>query len=384
MSTQTDILIIGGGVIGCSIARELALRGKNTTIIERGEPCREASWAAAGALVVRALGPEVDPLVEFKKASLALFEEHTKDLFDDTGIDSGYRKSGGLDLFPTDDEIQEIDAFVALQEQHSIQADRLTERDLRKLEPNLTADIKHGVLFPTFVQVRTPWYTRALLTSAIKHGAKIETHTEVRDFIREGDRIVGVQTDREEFFADTTILAGGPWTPALARLTGCDLPGVPVKGQMILLFDRTHPVNHIINHGKTYLTPRDEGRIVVGSTEEWVGFQRQNTVEGISHLLDRAKRFYPCLEQASVERIWHGFRPLTVDGLPYIGRISGLDGLFVSTGHYRSGIMLAPITGKVVSDLLYRETPSFDITPFSPDRLSAMQTVDLSPRTDFE
>ena len=374
---------MGGGVIGCSIAREVALRGIKTTILERGEPCREASWAAAGALVVRAVGPDIDPLVEFKKASLALFSDHTKELTEDTGIDTGFRESGGIDLLLSERETENIGAFLEWQKSADIQAEPLSSKELHQLEPNLSHDIHHGVIFPTFTQVRTPWYTRALLTSALKHGATIETHTEVLDFIREGDRIVGVETDREEFFAEMTVLAGGPWGPALARLAGHQLPGVPVKGQIVLLFDRSRPVNHIVHHGKTYLTPRDEGHIVVGSTEEWVGFQKQNTVEGVSHLLDRAKLFYPCLERASLEQMWHGFRPLSVDGFPYIGKISGLDGLIASTGHYRSGIILSPITGKVVAELLHGEDPSFGISPFSPDRLKAMESIDLSPRLDL-
>lgn len=384
MSRESDVLIVGGGVIGCAVARELSLRGRKSLILERGEPCREASWAAAGALVARAQGYGADVGLDLKLASLSLFKDYCARLEDETGIDTGYRETGSLDLFLTDEEIREIDAVLEWQAAKGIRSEKVAEGDIRKLEPNLNPEIRFGVFFPEFTQVRTPWYTRAVLASALAHGAEIETHTEVREFIREGDRVLGVRTDREECFADTTILAAGPWSTALARLLGKEVPGVPVKGQIILLEDRSKPVRHITHHGKTYLTPRDDGKIVVGSTEEWVGFQRRNTLEGISTLLDRASFFFPSLARASVDNIWHGFRPYSVDGLPFIGGIDGLEGFLCATGHFRSGIILSPITAKVVAELVEGESPSVDIAPFSPNRVAAMETIDLSPRYDFE
>ncbi len=383
MSIQTEVLVIGGGVIGCSIARELAQAGVAVAILERGEPCREASRAAAGALIARANSPQEGPLLPFKLRSMEMFETLCVEMEDETGIDSGFRKTGGIDLLLTQEEIDGVGEFIEWQTANGIEAERLEDEDIRELESNLSANIEHGIFFPRFTQVRTPWYTKALLASALRSGAHLETHTEVLDFLLEGDRVIGVKTDREECFAGTTILAGGPWSSSLAKLLGREIPGVPVKGQIILLNDRTRPVRHIVHYGKTYLTPRDEGRIVVGSTEEWVGFQRRNTVDGISTLLQSAKTFFPCLNRSSVEDIWHGFRPLTVDGLPYIGGIEGLGGFLCATGHYRSGIILSPITARVVTDLLMGREPSFDIAPFSPNRVSQMEAVDLSPRTDL-
>jgi glycine oxidase len=383
MATRTSTLIVGGGVIGCAIARELSLRGIPCILLERGEPCREASWAAAGALIARALGPDEGPLLQFKIQSLALFKDYCDSVSRETGIDTGFRETGGIDFFLSEDEAAGIPEFLEWQRKAGVPAEPLDAGALHDLEPHLTQDIRHGVLFPAFTQVRTPWFTRAILSSALDHGAGIETHTEVREFLVEHGRVIGVRTDREDWIAETTVLAAGPWTPELAKLLGKELPGVPVKGQIILLFDRSRPVRHIVHHGKTYMTPRDEGRLVVGSTEEWVGFQRQNTVEGISGLLAASKAFYPCLERASVEHVWHGFRPLTVDGLPFIGGIEGLEGFLCATGHYRSGIILAPLTAKVIGELVAGEEPSFDIGPFSPDRVAAMESVDLTPRADL-
>ena len=383
MSINSDTLIVGGGVIGCAIARELSLKGQKVLILERGEPNREASWAAAGALIARALSAEADPLVAFKNKSLGLFKDLCEDLRKETGIDSGYRETGGIDFFLTEDEIGELDEFVSWQSAYGIRAERVSDKELKKAEPNLNPGITEGVFFPDFTQVRTPWYTRALLTSALRNGAQLETHTEVKEFITEGDRVIGVRTDREECFAGTTVLAAGPWSPALARLLGKEIPGVPVKGQIILLNDHSFPISHIVHHGKTYITPRDDGRLVVGSTEEWVGFQRRNTLSEIEGLLSQSRFFYPCLENASVEAVWHGFRPLTVDGLPFIGEIDGLDGFICATGHYRSGIILSLITAEAVADLIYGETPSTDLAPFSPNRVARLESIDLSPRTDL-
>jgi glycine oxidase len=380
---QQDVLIVGGGVIGCAIARELALRGVRSTILERGEPCREASWAAAGALIARALSADEGPLLSFKVQSLASYKDHCQDLMADTGIDTGYRETGGIDFFLTESEVAEKEEFLSWQRAAGVPVQGLDESDLRELEPALNPEIRQGAYFPTFTQVRTPWYTRALIASALKHGARLESHIEVREFLLDGSRVVGVRTDRGEIFAETTILAGGPWSTELAKLLGRELPGVPVKGQIILLYDQSRPVNHIVHSGKTYITPRDEGRLVVGSTEEWVGFQRRNTVEGISKLLSSACEFYPSLGASSVEQVWHGFRPLTFDGLPFIGPVEGLEGFLCATGHYRSGIILAPITARVISELLHRETTCFDVSPFSPNRVGTMEVVNLAPRTDF-
>lgn len=383
MKHTTEVLIVGGGVIGCAIARELSLQGRKCTILERGEPCREASWAAAGALIARALGPDEGPLLQFKIQSLRMFKAYCEELTSETGIDTGYRETGGIDFLIEAEEAASVDAYLEWQNFAGVPAEKLSDRDLHRMEPNLSPAIQLGVLFPTFTQVRTPWFTKAVLTSALCHGANLRTHTEVRQFLVEGDHVVGVRTDQDEWHAGLTILATGAWSTQLARLLGRELPGVPVKGQIILLHDRSRPVRHIVHHGKTYITPRDEGRLVVGSTEEWVGFQRENTLDGIAGLLQRAKEFYPCLGKASVEHVWHGFRPLTHDGLPFIGSMSGLGGFLCATGHYRSGIILAPLTARVVSEMVSGNNPSFDVRPFFPDRALGLGEVDLTPRTDL-
>ncbi len=231
--------------------------------------------------------------------------------------------------------------------------------------------------------MRTPWFTKALLTSALSHGTDLRTHTEAREFLVERDCVVGVKTDQDEWHAGVIILATGAWSTQLARLLGKDLPGVPVKGQIILLHDRSRPIRYIVHHGKTYITPRDEGRLVVGSTEEWVGFQRENTLDGIAGLLARAKEFYPCLGKASVEHVWHGFRPLTYDGLPFIGAITGLEGFLCATGHYRSGIILSPLTARVINEIMDKKKPCFNVKSFSPDRAVGLGELDLTPRTDL-
>ncbi len=383
MKHNTDVLVVGGGVIGCAIARELSLGGRKCTILERGEPCKEASWAAAGALIARALGPDEGPLLQFKIQSLAIFKEFCQELTTETGIDTGYRETGGIDFLIEAEEAASVDAYLEWQKIAGVPAERLSASDLHRLEPNLSPNINLGVLFPTFTQVRTPWYTKAVLTSALRLGTDLRTHTEVREFIMEGGRVVGVRTEQDEWRAELTILATGAWSTQMARLLGKELPGVPVKGQIILLHDRSRPIGHIVHHGKTYITPRDEGRLVVGSTEEWVSFQRNNTLDGIAGLLSRAKEFYPCLGNATVECVWHGFRPLTFDGLPFIGSLSGLDGFLCATGHYRSGIILSPLTAKVVGELAGKKKLSFDMKPFSPDRAIGKGDVDMTPRTDL-
>jgi glycine oxidase len=383
MTLHSEILILGGGVIGCAIARELSQAGHEVLILERGEPAREASWAAAGALIARAQSSDPDAALSLKLKSLPLFKELCASLQEETGIDSGFRETGGIDFFLTEEEIQEIPEFLSWQKSFGIQVEPLSEQELHDLEPHLTPDIVAGAYLPEFTQVRTPWFTRALLTSALKAGTRLETHTEVKDFIQEGDRVVGVRTDREEVFGGTTILAAGPWSPALARLLGKEIPGVPVKGQIILLNDRRCPVRHIVHHGKTYITPRDEGRLVVGSTEEWVGFQRENTLAGILGLLTHSREFYPCLEKASVESVWHGFRPLTIDGVPYLGGLSGLEGLLCATGHYRSGIILAPITARILAAMVEGRECGIDLAPYSPNRIASMESIDMAPRTDL-
>jgi glycine oxidase len=207
-----------------------------------------------------------------------------------------------------------------------------------------------------------------LVAACRKRGVEISAGVEAFDFEISGERIVAVQTNAGSIPAERVLLACGAWSRTLASRLGIDLPIKPIRGQIVLLNCGQPMLSRVINAGRLYLLPRDDGRILVGSTQEDVGFDRRNTAAAISDLLQFAARLAPELRNADIERCWSGFRPRGVDDLPYLGRLPGLSNAFIAAGHFRHGVWLAPGTAVVLRRLIRGEAPGVDLTPFRLDR----------------
>lgn len=369
-----DVVILGAGVIGLSLAYELASQGVSVRILDRQEPGREASWAGAGMLpaaVFREGDPPIDQLAGLSSQRHAAWAEALRQ---ETTIDNGYRRTGGIQLAVSEDRDLELESLRREMCARGLSSEVLRGQDLSEVEPGLHPRHARAALYsPADAQVRNPRHVRALLAACQQRGVMISANeTAVGCEIR-GRRAIALRTDKGRVDADSFCVASGCWSAGVIESLG--LAGIgaaldvrPIRGQMVLLQCRSGGPRRIVNQGPRYVVPRDDGRVLVGSTEEDTGFDKQTTVAGVQGLLEFGAALVPALREAEFERCWAGLRPGTRDGLPYLGRISGLENVFVAAGHFRGGLHLSTGTAVVMSQLLRGLPTAIDLTAFRIDR----------------
>lgn len=366
MDRTPDLLVLGGGIVGAAIAERAAREGLAVTLVERGAVGGEASWAAAGLLTPVHPWNYPEPLLRLDAESLALWGPLAERLREETGIDLELRRTGLLNVLASDEDEREADRRVAWKHAHGERAERLSAAEARRTEPLLAETIRGALLLPDLAQVRNHRAAPALAAAAARRGARVVDRTAVLSLLTDGDRVVGAATEAGPVRAGTTVLAAGAWSGALLG-DACPpaLRSVPCRGQMMLL--RTVPgrLRHMVLAAGEYLVPRTDGRILAGSTVEHVGFDRAVTPAGLASIGAAVARMAPALAAAPVERTWAGLRPDAPDHLPSFGWVR--PGLLAATGHFRSGIMLAPVTGEIVLELL-RGSAARDLAPFDPRR----------------
>ncbi len=367
MARNPDALVVGGGIVGAAIAWRLAKDGMAVTLLEKGAIGREASWAAGGMLTPVHLAEYPPALAEACGASLALYEPLCREVAAASSVDPEYRVTG-LVLLVTDDAGEEAARLLeAWKRERGQPVESLSRDEAVVREPHLTPRLRRALYLPDIAQVRNNRMAVALCAAAASRGADIRPDTPVTGFLRVPGRVNGVKTARGDVYAGATVLAAGAWSPELLRSVGLDLKVRPVKGQMLLAGGPPDFCRHMILEGETYLIPGCDGRILVGSTLEEKGFDKTVTLEATGDLAQRGARLMPDLGKLPMVTSWSGLRPATPDRLPYLGK-APLEGLIVATGHYRNGILLAPITAEIVADLLVGQPPSIDLTPFDPLR----------------
>mgnify|MGYP002624374585 CR=1 FL=1 len=365
-----DILILGGGVIGLSLAYELAGRGLAVRVLDRGEPGKEASWAGAG--ILPPCGQlDTDPLAQLTRLSTTLHRQWSAELRDQIGIDNGYRPCGGLYVARSAEDAANLESEFAEFQAVELASQWLQRGDLPSVEP-LLADACPPVLaairLPDEAQIRNPWHLKALIAACAARGVNIEAGAAVTSIAVRGGMIRHVETALGPRQAARYILAGGAWTAAWTAPLGLNLPVYPVRGQMALLATTGRTLSHIINQGKQYLVPRADGRILVGSTEDDAGFDKRNTAEGVASLLALAQGLAPALGEATLEKCCAALRPFTPDGLPYIGPVPEVENALLATGHFRSGLTLSTGTARVLAQLLCDEPLDVPLAAFAPAR----------------
>lgn len=366
------IVVIGGGVVGLSIAYELARSGARVQLIERGELGREASWAGAGILPPPATRSDLPAWDRLQKLSYELHRSWHAELLARTGIHNGYRRCGGLYLARHAGEAAALGAAVAQWHNDGVRVESLSSVELTKLEPGLAAvaqgEIRAAYLLPDEAQIRNPRHLQALVTACRQWGVELSEQTSALQFDQRGGRITGVVTDRGTISADAVCLATGAWTEALAAQLGLILGVYPVRGQMLLYRCERSPLSHIISEGPRYIVPRDDGHVLVGSTEEDVGFDKCTTDIALAELRQFAVSLAQPLASAEVIASWAGLRPHAVDGFPYIGRVPHLENCVVAAGHYRAGLSTSPGTALLVREILNDEPLAVDIAEFRLNR----------------
>ncbi len=342
-----DVLVVGGGVIGCAAARLLAGSGRSVLLAERGAIGVEASSAAAGVLAV-ASGNAEDDVLAMRQASLASYPALVAALREETGIDVGYVDTGTLELCLTDEEVERQRGRVAHRQRQGFAAEWVDAAVLRSLEPQANPAALGAARFPDDACVRNERLVAALAESARRRGATILPGSAVRDAERRGDRIGRVQVAGTWVTPGQIVLAAGAWTSCLPGLP--DAVDVrPARGQMLAL--RGPVGRHVLLHGDGCLVPTPSGEALVGSMVEDAGYVKAVTADGIATLLGHLGDVSPAARVWPVTRMWSGLRPQR-DGGPFIDRHPRLENVVVAAGHHRNGILLAPITATMVQALV--------------------------------
>jgi glycine oxidase len=363
MEQRTDILILGGGVIGLTTAYFLAREGVRVEVIDRGDFGQEASWAGAGILPPGDPAHARTPFDQLRSHSAALFPTLSDELRERTGIDNGHLRWGGLEFVGESEGTAEQEW-----RGEGIEAERVEGEALRRLEPALARDLGPAFHLPGMGQLRNPRHLKALLAGCAAWGVRLRPGCPAHGFEQRGGRILAVQTAEGSLTAGRYLLAAGAWSEPLLDQVGWR-PGIrPVRGQIALLNTRIPLLRRVLMWGPRYLVPRPDGRVLIGSTEEDVGFDKRTTARAIAELLELAGRLVPALAGAHLERCWAGLRPGSPDGLPFLGTVPGYDNLFVAAGHFRAGIQLSPGTGLVMKELLLGQPTTVPLDPFRLDR----------------
>jgi glycine oxidase len=362
-----DAVIAGGGLIGASIALELAQAGLRVGLFDAQDPGREASWASAGIISAAPENPSAIPLLTLSRASAALYPSFVAALKEITGQDVGYRPYGTLEALLRGNVREELSTLIAVHHGLGLKAEALSATEARNLEPALTEHTEAAILRPEEASVDNRALTRAILDAALAKGTQIYAAAPVQSVWYAGSRCAGIIVNANKIAAHYTIVAAGCFS---SRIQGAEsyAPVVPAKGQMVALrgSDSLH-IRRTLWSESIYLVPRNDGRILAGATVEYVGFDRLVTAGGVKKILAAAIELVPALEDAHIEESWTGLRPDSPDHLPILGPVD-VEGLLFATGHFRSGVLLAPLTARLIREWITSQQVSVDWRRFSPMR----------------
>ncbi len=349
---STDIVVIGAGVIGAAVAFELVRRGASVTLLDARTPGGGATHASGGMLAPYTEASEGGPLLELGARSLKLFRAFAHDVARESGVDLNYTEAGSLHLARTESALAHFEGSRATLASMQVPASLLTPADIRALEPAVTSEVLGALLLPSQAHVSAPALTRALVAAAAKRGATLIDNVRVTRVTRGADAW-SVGTTGSTLHARTVVIAAGAWAGGLS-IDGVDghVPVRPVRGQLLHLHFDHPPLSHVTWDDRCYLVPWNDGTLLVGATMEDVGFEEQTTASGVKSLIEAVCRVIPAASSAHVASARAGLRPATPDGLPIIGWSTVAPGVMYATGHFRNGVLLAPLTADVVARAL--------------------------------
>jgi glycine oxidase len=357
---HVDVVIVGGGIIGLLTAYELVESGARVTIVDRQSIAKESSWAGGG--ILSPLYPWRYPEAVTRLASWS--QQHyaglMQNLLDITGIDPQYLNSGLLISSPNEQEIA-----VKWAEKHKISLELVDKDTALQIQPGIQTDENSWIWMTEVAQVRNPKLLQALRAYMSIKGVKIIENEPISEIKSKSGRVTGLQSPQGLIPAERCLVATGAWSAELLGVSGNKLPIEPVKGQIILLKGKPGLVNRIVMKDSHYLIPRKDGRILVGSTLEYVGFDKSTTVQAREELTAAAEAIFPGItSECKFETQWAGLRPGSPEGIPYIGELPGVSGLFASGGHFRNGFVLAPASARLGADLILGREPVLDPAPY--------------------
>ncbi|MCG6976669.1 MAG: glycine oxidase ThiO [Acidiferrobacterales bacterium] len=358
------ICIVGGGVIGLLIARELHALGENVMILDRRESGKESSWAGGGILSPLYPWRYPDSVTELARWSQTAYPGMVKELQRDTGIDAEWVRSGLLIL-----GISDTETAVNWARKFAISAKNLESGAIDEIQSGLGMNALDGFWMPDIAQVRNPRLLAALKRDLQKKSIEIVENEAVTGFGIENGELRHIKTDNRTITTDRCIIAAGAWSGDLFAQTGLSIPVKPIRGQMLLYKAKPGLLQRIILKNNRYLIPRRDGRILVGSTLEDVGFDSSTTEAAFQELHETAVEMLPALADVEIEVQWAGLRPGSPAGVPYIGQSPEVKGLYLCSGHFRNGFVLGPASARLVVDLVLGNTPIVDSEPYKIDRV---------------
>jgi glycine oxidase len=365
-----DVAVVGAGIIGASAAREMALRGLRVVVLEKADrPGRESSAAAGGVLAPNAEAEPGTPLYAMKRRGLDLYPDWVAAIAGESGVDPEFSCDGllAVALDPAAEAANEKrEAFVR---RSGFRAERLASKEALAREPALAGGVRSAVYFPDEGRVDNARLSEAVALAAHRRGVEFRCGNPALSLLRSGSRVTGVRTPVGDVAAGTVVLAAGAWSPRVEGLP-FPIPVKPVRGQIVVLRAPAPPIGSVVSCDEVYAVPRNDGRLLIGATVEDVGFDKSVTAGAVRWLLEGAARFLPGVDALPVETSWAGLRPEAADHLPIVGRAPGAVGLVLATGHFRAGIVLAPLTARAVAAVVAGEPLEADLAACDPGRFA--------------
>jgi glycine oxidase len=367
MSQSADVVVIGGGVIGCAIAYHLRKAQASVIVLEQGPIGGQASGAAAGLLAPLGPLPGPGPFADLLLAGFALFPALVPELEDASGIRLGYERTGALRVARKPKSAERLHERWTAWQSFGLQLSWLTGEEARQREPLLSPDVCAAVYAPEESQIQAPQVVQAFMQAATNLGTTLRSHTPVIGIMREGKRITGVQTEQEVITCNHLVLATGAWSATWGEWLETALPVSPLRGQIVAVQQPIPSLRHIIFGDAIYAAPR-QAAVIVGATKEEAGFDIQLTFEGVRWLRTTAARLLPALAHTALESAWAGLRPKTPDNHPILGPLPGWENVSLAIGHNSVGIILSEITGQTIAQSIATGQTSDLIRPFSLER----------------
>lgn len=358
-------------MIGLAVARALARRGvRDVLLIERSGVGTESSSAAAGMLAPQAEANRAHEFFYLTCRSRDLYPAFAAELFEETGIDIELDTTGTLYLAFDERDEGELEGRFEWQTRAGLPLEKLTASEVRLLEPSINEDVRLALKFPFDTQVENRRLVNALAVANTQLGVCLDIGTEVTGLKIEHNKVIGVETSRGFLASNSTVIAGGAWS-SLLHDPSKGLPDArikPVRGQMLCFTAYPQVARHVVYSPRGYIVPRRDGRLLAGSTTEHAGFEKTVTAAGVQSILSAAMEISPRIATLPLIDSWAGLRPRAADTLPVLGPCAEIAGVYYATGHYRNGILLAPITGELIATAIVDKTFPENCSLFSPDR----------------
>ena len=363
MITTTDVVVIGGGVIGSAIAYDLAKQQQRVILVEKNQPGQEASAAAAGILAVASGRAKRGSMYQLKRAGQALYPALVRELEEQTGIDIEYQTVGVLDLIRTEADEKKYRQLYELRREQGYAATWLSADEVRRLEPTLTTNLRGAVHFSGDHHLHNGKLAEAWAKAAAQRGVDVRTGVTVTEARIAGGKVSAVRIGNDWVKTNTVVIAAGSWSRQVGDVFGLTIPIEPAKGQMLAV--HAPQLKYVVSWDDHYLVPRKNGEVVIGSTVEFVGHNKDVTLETLRSLSTCAEELVPGIGKAPLTRFWAGLRPYSPTRRPILCRAPAVDNLIIATGHHRNGIVAAPITGKLICELITTGQTSMSLEHFA-------------------